>query len=1025
MNLKLSKTAIRELTRLYKGVLVAAIVATAVASTGAKAADVTAKAETNFSTITSATGTEVIGTVDLPTKTSDLTNDSGFQTSTQVSSAISTALANGSDAYQTASDVSSAIGAATTGMLTSSNYATTLDAVYAKTVDLPTKTSDLTNDSGFQTSTQVSSAISTALANSGDAYQTASDVATAIAGKADAATTYTKTEVDTALSSKVNVTDYTTAMTGVNASITSINTQLTGMYTKTETDTAISTAVAGKADAATTLAGYGITDAYTKGQVDTALAAKADAATTLAGYGITDAYTKTAVDTALAAKADAATTLAGYGITDAYTKGQVDTALAAKADAATTLAGYGITDAYTKTQTDSAISTATTLTAAGTSTAGLAIGDSVLSAIGDLDGALATAESNISTNTSNITTLQGDVTMDANATSSAVYVAGAKVDAAVAAIDVALKADETNIANNTAEITKLTDNTSTGVVNVAAANIGATGLTSAGDIKTTGSGSIISAGNITTTNGTISGKTGSFSGALTSDTLTVNNATTLKGTLDVTGNATVGGTTTLTGLLTANGGVTTGKVTLNGKDLTGVDVAGLAKGAAGVETDVATTASVKATIANQAEDATFTAATGAKNVATGTLNGAITSLDTAIGDRSTLNASGNGNLANNSDVATALKALDTFVGAKSTMIAGTNVGDSTTNLASAVNQLDVAIGNIAGLSTTNGNLSTTDVATSLTKIDTNMGALDTLTHEAFGATAPTNITAGLNSLATNIETATGGTFTDGAWKATVSAGTSNSYTYTESTNLMDAINQVASNIGTKAQLPDDVNGVKQTNTVNQNIKAINDTIGDMEDLESTFVATAHVGNAITNGGASTPTTVVAALNNIDATLGMIHGLKANGSNLGDNSNLADGTTVEEHLVALDDAIGNRNYTSTKYVSANSDLSTAVSALDSNLERVENKVDNLDRRVGKMHHEMKSGFASLAAMSALVPNARVAGDTQIAVGTGYYRGTTGFAVGAFHHINDNVLLNAGASYGGNGAAVFKGGVTFGF
>lgn len=54
-------------------------------------------------------------------------------------------------------------------------------------------------------------------------------------------------------------------------------------------------------------------------------------------------------------KAAKATTLAGYGITDAYTKSAVDTALGAKADAATTLAGYGITNAYTKSQTDSAI----------------------------------------------------------------------------------------------------------------------------------------------------------------------------------------------------------------------------------------------------------------------------------------------------------------------------------------------------------------------------------------------------------------------------------------------------------------------------------------------------------------------------------------------------------------------------------------------------------------------------------------------------------------------------------------------
>ncbi len=69
------------------------------------------------------------------------------------------------------------------------------------------------------------------------------------------------------------------------------------------------------------------------------LASKADSATTLAGYGITDAYTKTEVGNALADKADSATTLAGYGITDAYTKTQVDNALNDKQNTLT-----GITD---------------------------------------------------------------------------------------------------------------------------------------------------------------------------------------------------------------------------------------------------------------------------------------------------------------------------------------------------------------------------------------------------------------------------------------------------------------------------------------------------------------------------------------------------------------------------------------------------------------------------------------------------------------------------------------------------------
>jgi hypothetical protein len=96
---------------------------------------------------------------------------------------------------------------------------------------------------------------------------------------------------------------------------------------------------------ATTLAGYGIADAYTKEQVNNAINAavqgKANSATTLAGYGIVDSYTRTQIDgqftefagsvnTALAAKATKANTLAGYGIGDAYTKLQVDSAIGGK-----------------------------------------------------------------------------------------------------------------------------------------------------------------------------------------------------------------------------------------------------------------------------------------------------------------------------------------------------------------------------------------------------------------------------------------------------------------------------------------------------------------------------------------------------------------------------------------------------------------------------------------------------------------------------------------------------------------------
>ena len=91
------------------------------------------------------------------------------------------------------------------------------------------------------------------------------------------------------------------------------------VYTKNEIDgkvTTINNNINAKANSA---------DVYTKGQVDTALSGKANTATTLSGYGITNAYTKTEVEGLLDGKADAATTLAGYQISDAYTKTEVDT----------------------------------------------------------------------------------------------------------------------------------------------------------------------------------------------------------------------------------------------------------------------------------------------------------------------------------------------------------------------------------------------------------------------------------------------------------------------------------------------------------------------------------------------------------------------------------------------------------------------------------------------------------------------------------------------------------------------------
>ena len=137
-------------------------------------------------------------------------------------------------------------------------------------------------------------------------------------------------------------------------------------------------------------------------------------------------------------------------------------------------------------------------------------------------------------------------------------------------------------------------------------------------------------------------------------------------------------------------------------------------------------------------------------------------------------------------------------------------------------------------------------------------------------------------------------------------------------------------------------------------------------------------------------------------------------------------TAESQLSA---SVGDTNFATTNYVYNDNDLSSAVRTLDTNLARIEDKlnsrVDRLEDKVNKHHREMKRGFANLAAMTRLVPNSRSCGDTQIAAGVGYYRGTTGVAAGVFHYINDNILLNAAVGYAGHNSTAVGAGITFGF
>ena len=108
--------------------------------------------------------------VTVPTATSDLTNDGDGQSPFATQGYVGT---NG-------------------GKIDKITVNGTEQAITNKTVALtiPTKVSDITNDSGFQTASDVSGAVSTALANGSDPYQTESDVADAISAAVTSAYKY-------------------------------------------------------------------------------------------------------------------------------------------------------------------------------------------------------------------------------------------------------------------------------------------------------------------------------------------------------------------------------------------------------------------------------------------------------------------------------------------------------------------------------------------------------------------------------------------------------------------------------------------------------------------------------------------------------------------------------------------------------------------------------------------------------------------------------------------------------------------
>lgn len=241
--------------------------------------------------------------------------------------------------YQNATEVATAVN----NGITTNEYetlATTAKTVKGAIEELKTAVDSKTSSSEFTALQGKVTALETTVGDAEDGL--VKDVADNTAA-INAANTNIANKQNTAISI-----DGITAKT-VEGALTEINNA-----TKTN-----ATAIAGKADKATTLAGYNIGDAYTKTETNSAIDAKIATANEALQAAIDAKVAKADIATSIPSEAaEASDTKVASQKAVATAVAGINTAIEGKADKANSLAGYGITDAYTKTETGEQITSA-------------------------------------------------------------------------------------------------------------------------------------------------------------------------------------------------------------------------------------------------------------------------------------------------------------------------------------------------------------------------------------------------------------------------------------------------------------------------------------------------------------------------------------------------------------------------------------------------------------------------------------------------------------------------------------------
>ena len=103
----------------------------------------------------------------------------------------------------------------------------------------------------------------------------------------------------------------------------------------------------------------------------------------------------------------------------------------------------------------------------------------------------------------------------------------------------------------------------------------------------------------------------------------------------------------------------------------------------------------------------------------------------------------------------------------------------------------------------------------------------------------------------------------------------------------------------------------------------------------------------------------------------------------------------------------------------------INAIKNDVSQLNSRVNDIQSQVDKLDNKLEKGLATVTALTALHPNPRHKGKTQISVGAGMYADNVAGAIGIFHWLTDRIMLSAGASYGGDDSWAGNVGITIGF